>query len=77
MMSMHVRAFYPLISIVTEKILVEYTNGELETVTTIHTEPDGEFSPPIAGMTIFVKSKGAKYSAIIKEVTEVCTYTCV
>ena len=70
MMSMHVRAYY---SIITEKILVQYTNGELETVTTIHTEPDGEFSPPIAGMTI--KSKGAKYSTIIKEVTEVCTYT--
>ena len=41
MMSMHVCAYYPLISIITEMILVEYTNGELKTVTTIHTEPDG------------------------------------
>ena len=58
-----------------EKLVVEYDNGEMETVTIAQTEPDGDFGPPTVGATLCVKSRGGKYSATIKDVlqeTHVC-----
>ena len=52
---------------------MEYDNGELETIEVTRAEPDEGFNPPSVGTTICVKSRGGKYSAQIKEVTEVCT----
>ena len=45
-----------------EKILVEYDNGELETIEITRAEPDEGFNPPSVGTTICVKSRGGKYS---------------
>ena len=52
---------------ITEKLLVEYDNGEMETVTISHTEPGEGFNPPVIGESVCVKSRGGKYSALIRD----------
>lgn len=52
-------------------MVVKYDNGELETVTIMQTEPDKDFSPPVVGTAVCVRTRGGRYLAEVKEVTEV------
>lgn len=64
-----------------EKLVVEYDNGELETLNVGQTEPEGDFGPPNVGSTLCVKSRGGKYCAVVKDIMQddhdqVYTRTC-
>ena len=44
-----------------EKLVFEYDNGEMETVNIGQTEPEEDFGRPTVGTTLCVKGRGGKY----------------
>lgn len=58
-------------NLITERVLVKYENGEVETVTIVQTEPDEDFSPLMDGTTVCVKTRGGRYFMEANEVTDV------
>ena len=53
--------------------MVAYDNSEVETVLVGLVEPEEDFGPPVPGATLCVKSRGTKYSAVVKDIIqEVC-----
>ena len=55
-----------------ELLVVEYSNGEMDTVDVKRAKPEGDFDPPLPGSVVCVQTKAGNYSATIEEVLDVC-----